>query len=63
MIQRKDSQSKSGVSDKDRVAFALQQYNDTEGHFSLVRWGYDQQPLPPFFIADKGPEIFDWPIS
>ncbi|KAH9981232.1 hypothetical protein BGW80DRAFT_1269182 [Lactifluus volemus] len=37
MSQRKDSQSKSQVKVDDRVAIALQQYDDTDGHFSLVR--------------------------
>jgi hypothetical protein len=40
MVQSKDSQSKSIVIDDDRVAVVLQQYNDTKGHFSLVRWAW-----------------------
>jgi len=37
MFQLKDAQSKSKGNDDDRAAVALQQYNDTKGHFSLVR--------------------------
>jgi len=37
MVQSKEPQSKSNVSDGDRVEVSLQQYNDTKGHFSLVR--------------------------
>jgi hypothetical protein len=38
MSQPKDSQPKLNINDGDRVVVALQQYNDTKGHFSLVRW-------------------------
>ena len=37
MVEPKESQSKSSVNGDDRVAVGLQQYNDTKGHFSLVR--------------------------
>ena len=38
MSQPKSPQPKSKMNDEDRAAIALQQYNDTVGHFSLVRW-------------------------
>ena len=38
MSQPNDPQSKSNADVDDKVAVALQQYNDTKGHFSLVRW-------------------------
>ena len=38
MSQPNDPQSKSNADVDHRVAVALQQYNDTKGHFSLVRW-------------------------
>ena len=37
MIQRKAESAKPKGNNDDHVAYALQQYNDTEGHFSLVR--------------------------
>jgi hypothetical protein len=60
MTQRKDPQSKSQVQVEidDRVAIALQQYNDTDGHFSLVRWDKDLQPLGSYFMADSGAQKF-----
>jgi hypothetical protein len=58
MSQRKDSQSKSQVKVDDRVAIALQQYDDTDGHFSLVRWDQDLQFPPSFFMADSGVQKF-----
>jgi hypothetical protein len=40
MVQPKEPQSKSDINDDVRVAVVLQQYNDTKGHFSLVRWAW-----------------------
>jgi hypothetical protein len=60
MLQPKDAQSKSKGNDDDRVAVALQQYNDTKGHFSLVRWA---RTLSLVLGADRDPEIFDSPTS
>lgn len=37
MIQRKAEPAKPEGNDDDQYSSALQQYNDTEGHFSLVR--------------------------
>ena len=37
MIQRKADPATLKTIDDDRVAYALQQYIDTDGHFSLVR--------------------------
>ena len=37
MSQPNDPQSKSNADVDHRAAVALQQYNDTKGHFSLVR--------------------------
>ena len=48
MTQSKEPQSKPNVDDDDRVAVVLQQYNDTKGHFSLVRWVMGA--CPPHFI-------------
>jgi hypothetical protein len=38
MSQPNDPQSKSNADVDDNAVVALQQYNDTKGHFSLVRW-------------------------
>jgi hypothetical protein len=37
MFQPKEPQLEINAESDDRVAVALQQYNDTKGHFSLVR--------------------------
>jgi hypothetical protein len=37
MIQRKAEPATLKISNDDPVAYALQQYIDTDGHFSLVR--------------------------
>jgi hypothetical protein len=58
MSQPKDPQTKSNVDGGDHVAVALQQYNDTKGHFSLVRW-VTALGFPFIPHTDSGPEIFD----
>lgn len=64
MSQPNDPQSKSNTDVNDKVVVALQQYNDTKGHFSLVRWVTAfVAPLwgLSFLILTEegGPEIFD----
>ncbi len=60
MIQSKEPQSKSNVKDDDRVAVILQQYNDTKGHFSLVRWVWALALPPSFFVLM---ELQEFPTS
>jgi hypothetical protein len=50
MAQSKEPQSKPKVNDNDRAAVILQQYNDTKGHFSLVRWAWALVIRFSFFI-------------
>jgi hypothetical protein len=57
MVQSKESQSKSNVTDDDRVALVLQQYNDTKGHFSLVRYAW-ALVFPFSFLVLTGPQEF-----
>ena len=58
MSQPKDPQLKSNVNDGERVVVTLQQYNDTKGHFSLVRWAW-ALVLPFILCTDRDPGIFD----
>ena len=57
MVQSKESQSKSNFDVDDRVALVLQQYNDTKGHFSLVRWAWALVHFFSFFVL-TGPQEF-----
>jgi len=56
MSQSNDPQSKSNANVDELAAVALQQYNDTKGHFSLVRWATAlASPLGPFIPrTDRG---------
>jgi CDP-diacylglycerol--serine O-phosphatidyltransferase len=57
MLQPKEPQSKSNADGDDGAVVALQQYNDTKGHFSLVRsvWAL---VLPLIPRADGQPRNF-----
>jgi hypothetical protein len=57
MVQSKEPPSKSNITDDERVAVVLQQYNDTKGHFSLVRWAWALVFPYPLFVL-TGPQEF-----
>jgi CDP-diacylglycerol---serine O-phosphatidyltransferase len=62
MLQPKEPQSKSNADGDDHIPVALQQYNDTKGHFSLVRsvWALVLPFVPhvPFLVLTDGPRNF-----